>query len=189
MSGIGSSALTAVLTRGARSLRLDGDSWHRQELSITLTGHSPATPENLVMVGYRNGVLVATVASFAGTSSSATGTLDTNTEEMEDAFEDISAGAIQNIDLRLWDQSSQELIGLGVLELRSTGFTYSDDTGATPVTPVSGTTIIWGKLALYSGKTYLKNDEDGLWYPFSLKGSGETIHEEYDETGGITITP
>ena len=81
-----------------------------------------------------------------------------------------------------------ELRGLGRLPVHAIVQTYAVDSGATPVSPIAGTTIIWGKLALYNGLTYEKNDEDGLWYPINLSGSGATTHPENGDVG-ITITP
>lgn len=187
MSGIGSSTANVTVTRSKRRMDFDGINWFRQDIALTLTGHSPSTPENLVLVGYRGATLVMASPSFAGTSSSATGTISTNTTELQTKIADMQIGGVCTVAMRLWDQASLELIASGVLDILAPKYAYSTDTGATPVTPISGSTIIWGKLALYNGITYRKNDDDGLWYPTSLRGTGDQMHDELDETGGIVI--
>jgi hypothetical protein len=55
----------------------------------------------------------------------------------------------------------------------------------TPVHPVTGSTVIWGNLAMYGGATYVKSGTDGLWYPFNLNGTGATVTESIGTTGII----
>jgi len=188
---IGTSAATVTVDRAARRMAAVGSNWHRQLVTLAITGHD-SVPEQLVLVGYtRSGVLAViaprTDAAFSGTSAAASVTLDLNTTELQTMFTGVSHGLMRSINLRLWSVSTLELLATGTLEILSTGLTYTADTGATPVPPISGTTVIWGKLALYGGLTYVKNATDGLWYPFDLSGAGAAVTEHIDETGGITI--
>lgn len=183
---IGASNATLTVERANRSLLFVGSNWHRQLVSLAITGHA-CVPEQLVLVGYsRAGVLCATGATFGGTSEAATAELDLNTTELATVFSGVATGLPRSLRFRLWNEETLELLAVGDMPILSTGITYTADTGATPVSPIGDTTIIWGKLALYGGNTYLKNDEDGLWYPFDLRGTGETVHFDVGE-GGITI--
>lgn len=195
LSPLGSSPCAVAVTPADKLLVFSGKNYFRQGLNLTLRGHD-ATPENLVLVCYRNndageGVLCAVAPAdgfpWAGTSSVATVTLVTNTEELELLMDGVSQGAERYLDARLWNQSTMELVARGRLALRGTGYTYDDDTGVTPTPPVSGTTIIWGNLATSGGKTYLKNNEDGLWYPIDLRGSGSAVYFEDHPGEGITL--
>lgn len=180
----GASDLGMVINRGGKSMVVTGENWFAQNLTLAITGHSHATT-NLILLAYRDDVLVAATdaGDITGTSDLAAGYLDTATEEMQTAMADALHGEIVDIDLRMWDSETLELIAEGVLRLR--GVLINE--AMTPLTPLSSTTIFWGDLCSYLGKTYMKNNEDGLWYPFSLRGTGATVHYTIDETGGIAI--
>lgn len=159
-----------------------GDNWFAQLLSLSITGHD-YSPSNLILLAYRGDTLVASTDDISGTDSHATGTLNTATEEMQTAMENAVHGEIVDIDLRLWDSGMLELLAEGTLRLR--GVMVNET--LTPLSPIASTTIFWGDLCSYNGKTYLKNNDDGLWYPFSLRGTGETVNYTIDESGGIAI--
>lgn len=192
MSGIGNVASALVLNRGLRRLALPATVWFRQTVQLTLRGFAPSNAENLALLVYRaldgTETLVAAATPFTAVGDNAVGALDTNTTEMETVFADAWDRAARTFDMRLYDGQSKELLGVGPLTVCHSGHDYDADMGAGAPTPISGTTLIWGKLALYNGQTYLKNDEDGLWYAVTLGGTGLTTHFVTGNTG-IVITP
>lgn len=180
---VGTSDCTIVVDRSRKRMYCAGTNWFMQALDLDITGHDYAVG-NLLLLAYRGSTIVAMCDEISGTSADATGILDTATEEMQTAISDADTqhGEIMKVDLRLWDTNSLELLAEGSLDIRGIIGSYT----TSPVTPISATTVFWGDLCSFGGKTYLKNNEDGLWYPFSLRGTGETVHYTVDETAGLT---
>jgi hypothetical protein len=187
MSGIGSSTCTLTLTRASRKLVKSGTNHFWQDVSATITGHSPTNAENLALFLFKGNTLVASGGLFSGTSSSATGAIALNTTELETLMTGARTGAVRSALARLYDGSSKELIGTGFFDIIAVADDYDDDSGATAVTPVTGTTVIWGKLAKIGSATYGKNETDGLWYPITFLGAGGAMQLDFGVTG-ITIT-
>ena len=187
MSGIGSSPCTLTLNRTKRALVKAGTNHFRQEVSATLTGHSPTNAANLALFMFKGNTLVATGGTFSGTSSSATGAIDLNTTELAALMSGARTGAVRTALMRLYDGSSTELIGTGMFDIIAVEEEYDDDSGETPVSPVTGTTVIWGKLAKSGSATYGLNETDGLWYPITFLGAGGAMQLDFGVTG-ITIT-
>ena len=183
MSGIGASSLAIAVTRAAKKLVLTGTNWFREDIAVSITGFSPSTAENLVMVVYQGDTLVVTGQGFTG-STTASGTVETNTEELEVFMDAVPDGAIRTFDVFLWD--AQSLVMLGSTKWNILGVRgYS---ASTPVTPITGSTVIWGNIAMYNGTTYVKSLTDGLWYPFALNGSGTGVTEATGTTGIVIPT-
>lgn len=187
MSGIGASTCTLAVTRSLREILKSGTNFHRQAVSVTMTGHSPTAAANLALFLFRGGVEVANGGVFSGTIASALGSIDLNTTELELVMVGVAHGEARELWMRLYDGSTAEKLGEGAFDVIGEGTSYTDDMGADPSTPLEGTTVIWGKLAKYGGVSYGLNDDDGLWYPVSFRGPGGQIHLELGETG-IVIT-
>jgi hypothetical protein len=186
MSGIGTTAATLTVTPSEKKLRMAGANYFRQEVSVTMNGHAYASPENLILLGYKGKTLVCQASNFAGSASVANDVIDLNTTELARFMTSVRVNAVRTIELRLWiDTTVPELMAMGSWDIRGIDDYEAYDSAS--VTPLSGSTLIWGNLAMVGGKTYLKNSEDGLWYPIDLSGTGGTVHYGIDETGGITI--
>lgn len=188
MSGIGSSSCTIRVDRNRRSAVKTGFNHFRQSVNATISGHSPTNAENIALFLLHGNALVANGGVFAASGANAVGSIETNTTELASALANSRTGASRVLTMRIWDGNSAELIASGLFEIYSVAELYGTDSGAEPVSPVDGTTVIWGKLAYYGGATYGKNDTDGLWYPLTFQGAGGLIHLDLGTTG-ITITP
>lgn len=174
--------MTIAATQAVKKLVLSGGpAWFRNLVTITLTGHTGHTPGNLILLVYRGSTLVAYADDFSGSDDSCTGTLDTNTSEMEDFFTGVQPGAIRDFDLFLYDSDSTslDLLGMGVLEVLA----VRDYAETSPVPPISDTTVFIGSFAFYDGKTYIRSSADGKYYEFAAAGSGSTVTESLDTTG------
>lgn len=190
---VGTQNIAIALDQAERRFTISVLPWRRKLLTITLTGHSPAAAGDIAIVGYIRNTLVVTASAFTGTSASATGTLDLDTDELATAFAGAVHGATRAIDLRIWNGnvSSLELLAYGPLPVHQVALAHASDVGSTPVTPVAASTIVWGNLALYNGVTYVKNNQDGWWYPFDLRGDGDSTHPETgsERVSDATINP
>ena len=145
--------------------------WFRNLVTVSLTGHSGHTPENLVLLAYRHGELVALCDDFTGSDSLATGTLDLNTSELEAYFDGAQVGAIREVELYLYDadETSLDMLGEGKLKVYATR-DYTDYV-TPPVPPISATTLFIGSFAFYDGKTYLRNKDTGKYHEFVAAGA------------------
>jgi hypothetical protein len=181
---VGTSIAAAALTRSIKRLVITGDPiWFRKLVTITLTG-SVSTPANLVFLVYRGATLVALVDGFTGPDAAATGSLDTNTAEIEDAMDGADKGEIRQFSVYVYDSdpTSLELLGMGTMDIYAT----RDYSATAPIPPLSDTTVFIGSFAFYNGKTYIRSSTDGLYYEFAAAGSGSTATEALSTTG-ITI--
>lgn len=185
---IGTAALTAALTRATKTLIVSGNpAWFRNLLTLTLTGFAPSSSGNIVALIYRGNTLVAlNAASFSGPDAGCTGTIDLNTEELEDAFSEAGTptGGICEFTLYVFDTSIPDLLAFGTVEIRQTRDYTTIST--VPTAPLSDTTVFIGSFAFYDGKTYIRSKTDGLYYEFQAAGAGEEVGELLDTTG-ITI--
>lgn len=182
---VGTSTSTLAVTLTSRTMRVTGGPvWFRNLVTLTASGFGSHNANNLILLVYRGGTLVAYSDDFSGPNTGATGTLDTNTSEMEDVFDGVTEGATREFDVFLYDSdpSSLELLASGVLKVRAT----RDYAASTPVPPISGTTYFFGSFAFYQGKTYIRSSTDGLYYEFAAYGTGSQVTESL-QTTGITI--
>jgi len=177
---VGTSTCTVNVKRGMRELDFVGNNWFRQLLNLTVTNASQ-TAANMTLFAWYGDTLVATGSAFTGSTSSATGTMDTNTTELEAICKDIDGDV--NIKFLLWDASvgSLELIGRGNIRLMCSGVDYG--TSSSPVSPITGSTVKIGIFAFYNGLTYGLNSADSLYYRLTFDGAGETIHWHFEEAG------
>lgn len=179
---VGASSLTLTASQAVKTLVLSGGPvWFRNLVSLTLTGHTGHNPDNLILLVYRGSTLVAYSENLAGSDTSCSGTLDTNTSEMEDVFDGVTMGAIRDFDLFLYDTdpTSLELLASGVLPVLAT----RDYAESSPIAPISDTTVFIGSLAFYNGKTYIRSATDGLYYEFAAYGTGSQVTESLETTG------
>jgi hypothetical protein len=188
MSSIGTSALTCIVSPDARTLWFDGDNWSRQGLVVTITGHARA-PTDLLLAVRRRGILVASLVAgtITGTTALATGTLDTNTVELENSMVGLLQGDVVRLQVELWDTNiaSLELIGTGEFELHCSGPLYGASV-AVPVTPLTGSTGSLGNLGWKSGATYWRNDDvpgPNNWFPVTLRGAAGEMFIDYTAPG------
>jgi len=191
VSAIGTSDAILTVDRDIRRIVQSGDaSYFRQDINVTMSGfdRTKTADANLALFIFRGSTQVANGGTFAANGDDALGTISTNTTQMETVMSGVHEGSIRAFAMRLYDGLTEEKISEGTFSLRGTGTEYSDDGGATPVTPVSGSTVIWGKLAYYGGETYGLNEDDGLWYPVSFRGPGAAIHLNLGETGIVIPT-
>lgn len=193
MSGIGSSVVNCSVDPVNRSFAFYGTCWSRQGISLSLTGHGVA-PGDLVVVAYRNGVYVGGISagSFSGSTSAASGVLDTNTVEMEESLRGFRREDIFDVELQLWnsDPSSLALVARGVLEVKCSGDGYSLATGSTPAVPITGTTGTLGAFGWKDGKIYWRNDEiagPANWFPLSLQGAAGAMYIDFTQPG-VSLT-
>lgn len=189
MSYIGSSSVRCAVDPASRALSFHGACWTRQGVIFTFSGHDRA-PTDLVVVANRRGVFVGGISAgqIAGTTASASGLLDTNTEELEALLIGLRRGDIAKVELQLWDSnvSSLELLGVGELEIACSGLGYTASTGATPVTPIVGSTGTLGAFGWANGKIYFRNDDMPAptnWYPVELRGAAGTMYIDYSQSG------
>ena len=192
MSAIGSSTCTVVVDRSARTIKHSGVNWYTQAVTATVSGFGAAVAANLALLFYRNiaGVMtnVANGGTMVASGSNAVATIQTYTAGLATVFTGVKVGAIRVLDMLLYDGDSLELLGTGWFNLRSTAYTHpSDASAAAAVTPITGTTVVWGNLAKSGSTIYGKNEDDGLWYPVTFHGAGADIHLNLGETG-IVIT-
>ncbi len=181
---IGISVATAVIVPASKQLSIAGDNYFRHAVTVNLSGHNTATAL-LALFAYRNSILEATqaAAGWTGSASAASTTVDLNTTAMQTLFTGITKEAVRELNVRIYNSTSLELIGQGNWAIRSPSYDYATDMGSTPVVPITGSTLKWGKLAMTGGITYGLNDDDGLYYPVSFHGAGAAIHLDLGETG------
>lgn len=178
---VGTSAITATITKNIKRLVVTGDPvWYRQLVSVTLSG-TTATPAGIVFLVYRRSTLVALINGF---NASYIGSLDTNTAEIGTALTGTNEGALREFDVYAYDTdpTSLELLGMGTLDILATR-DYSD---VAPIPPLSDTTLFIGSFAFYNGKTYIRSSTDNLYYEFAAARSGDEVTESLG-TVGITI--
>ena len=193
MSGIGSSTCALSLNRNSGLLLASGYNKFRQTVSLTLTGHSPSTAANLVLLMFRpSATLCASAASFVASGANAVSTIETNTTPIlgfmaPTAGPIVGNGVIRTLVMRLYDGSTTEKIGEGWFNLRGTGdeATFGDPP-APPVEP--GANFVSGNMAMQDGYWYGRNDDDGLWYPLGFSGTSGAVQLDLGGTG-IVITP
>lgn len=184
---IGSSSLALAVLAGKQLRFSGGPNYFGDGVQVALTGHGSNAADTSLLV-FRGSTLVASCGAFSGGTSSATGSVDLYTSELSDVFDGVAFNSFVELSCRIYNNQSFSLIGHGWWPVVSPGFDYQDDSGLDPVSPVTGSTVIWGHLARYNGATYGYNSDDGLWYPVAFRGAGGLIHIDLDQPG-ITITP
>lgn len=189
MSTIGTSTVSCVVDPATRVISFRGACWTRQGVTLSLTGHNRA-PADLVVVANRKGVFVGGISAggISGTSGAVSGILDTNTVEMEALLVGLRRRDLAKVTLQLWDSNvaSLELLGEGELEIACSGLGYTASTGATPVTPLVGSTGTLGAFGWANGKIYFRNDDIAAptnWFPVELRGSAGTMYIDYSQPG------
>jgi hypothetical protein len=180
MSGVQTTSAKVIVNRSEKKMSIIGTNWLRDDVSLTITGFSPATSETMVLLGYRGPDLVLTCQGFTGTTSAAA-VMDTNTTELVGKMAGVPDGATRAIKMFLWDTQSLILLAQGVMDIIKTSLYSASST----TTPITGSTMIWGNLAFFNNGTYVKST-DGFWYPFSASGSGTGVREVIG-TVGIVI--
>jgi hypothetical protein len=188
MSGIGSSSCALTLDRDIGLLKAVGHNKFRHTVNLTLAGHTPSTAANLVFMLFRpSSTLCASGAAFIGTTASATSAVETNTTPIAAIFAPtggvpVGEGAIREFVMRLYDGSTTEKIGEGILQLRGTGDEAT--LGSLPIPPAEpGANFKSGNMAMQDGYWYGRNDDDGLWYPIGFSGTSGAIQIDLGGTG------
>jgi hypothetical protein len=158
MSGIGSSSCVLSLDRDNGVLKASGYNKFRHTVNLTISGHTPSTAANLVLMLFRPGsTLCASAAAFTGTNLSAVSAVETNTTPIlaimaPTGKTPVGNGAIRSFIMRLYDGSTTEKIGEG-------------------------------NMAMQDGYWYGRNDDDGLWYPIGFSGTSGAIQIDLGGTG------
>lgn len=179
---VGTSTLSVVVTESSKTMVVtSGPVWFRNLVTVTLSGFGSHSAGNLILLVYRGSTLVAYCDAFSGPNTGATGSLDTNTSEMEDCFEDADIGEIVEFDLFVYDTdpTSLDMLASGILKVRGT----RDYAESSPIAPISDTTVFIGSFAFYDGKTYVRSASDGLYYEFAAYGSGAQVTDSLGTTG------
>lgn len=190
MSGIGAVSVVASVDVAAKELMFtSGRPWACQTINMSIGG-CPSIGANLVMTAYVNGTLVMAADDFTGGPGTVTGAIESNTTPLNKFMKLLPKGRWLDVDVRLWDSDSQELLATGTLRIYSNGFEYTADTGDAVVPAVSGSTLIWGIIAKVGGVTYLYNNTDSRWYPLNgLAGTGDAMHLDWDPDNGLDSIP
>lgn len=193
MSSIGSSTATVVVDEVRRTMEIRGNNWSRQGVTLNFSG-LVSGPTDLVLVAYRKGIFCGGISagSITGTLPTASGALDTNTEEFELTMVGLRFGDVAPVELQLWNSNagSLELLGVGTLELKCSGPGYTVSTGATPATPLVGSTGSVGAFGWKDGKTYFRNDDiagPANWFPVSLQGPAGSMFIDYSQPGEALV--
>ncbi len=189
MSGIGTSAADCVVDPSTRAMRIRGNNWSRQAVTLNLSGHDHA-PADLVAVVYRRGVQVTglSAGAFTGTTEAASASLDLNTEELEERMVGLNLRDAVKLELQIWDSNpaSLELIGEGFMEIGCSGVGYSAVSSATPAVPIVGSTGTLGAFGWSDGKIYFRNDDvagPANWFPVSLQGAAGAMFIDFSQPG------
>jgi hypothetical protein len=133
----GTATLTVRLTPAEKRAVPRGTVHLYNAVTVTLSGFSPSAPGNLLLLVLRGTTLVAQCAAFVASGNDAVGTLDLATAECAAAFADVAHGANRVFNLRVWDTTSQDLRGKGVLTIRGVAWEYDEDTELPSVTVVN----------------------------------------------------
>jgi hypothetical protein len=188
MSGIGSSSCVLSLDRDNGVLKASGYNKFRHTVNLTISGHTPSTAANLVLMLFRPGsTLCASAAAFTGTNLSAVSAVETNTTPIlaimaPTGKTPVGNGAIRSFIMRLYDGSTTEKIGEGWMNIRGTGDEAT--MGSLPVPPAEpGANFKAGNMAMQDGYWYGRNDDDGLWYPIGFSGTSGAIQIDLGGTG------
>ena len=188
MSGIGSSTCAVTLDRNTGMIKAIGYNKFRHTVNLTLTGHSPTAAANLALLLFRPGAtLCASAAAFSGGTDTALSAMETNTTPIAaimapTAGIPVGEGAIRLFIMRLYDGSTTEKIGEGLLSIRGTGDQATF--GSLPVPPAEpGANFKSGNMAMQNGYWYGRNDDDGLWYPIGFSGTDGAIQIDFGGTG------
>lgn len=156
----------------------------RENLALTLTNVGSTLASNARAAMLRKTTICATCVTFTG-SSTLTGTMSLNTEEMLDVFDDARPYGQRRFDIYIYDASGTGFLVKDAVEVENSELRDDDDFPGN-VTPISAETTVWGNLRLHNGKLYLYSIGDGLWYPIQGDGTGEGVHIELDGGGGYT---
>lgn len=181
---VGTSTKTLTATASSKKIAATGTPvWFRNLVTLTLTGFGSHNPSNLVLLAYRGSTLVALCEDFAG-SPTATGTMDLNTTELETVMDSVWTQGARDLAIFLFnsDETSLEMVANGTLRV----YKQADYSETVPVSPISGTTVFIGNLAIYNGKTYLRDTGTGLYHEFAAATMQGSVTETLDSEG-ITI--
>ena len=164
----------------------------RDSCTVTLTTPGSHAATNMKLALYRwlgdLGTLVGAVNTFTG-STSYSGSLDTNVEELIAVFTDDIVSVRQferlDFDVLVYDSTVDYYLVEGTVTVA-----YQEALAAgTPgtVTPITSGTGTWGNLKLHAGTIYIQSVTDGLWYPIGAAGAGDEVSYTLPGSGGIAL--
>ena len=174
---VGAGTLAITVDPVKRTLVCVGTVHFREAVAVTISGASPSIGPNLTMLVFRGATRVCNPPTFAGTDP-ATGSLDLNTDALAEVFDGIQNEVTREFDVRLWDSSSKELIGIGILRVLGVSETYAGDIATTPVDPINPGVDGWANLKNIGGVVHIYDGDatPPKWYPLTMKGAGDERH-------------
>lgn len=160
------SSVVSITVASTGELLVSGVMTCRNSVAVTVYGMS-AVP---VLIVYRDGTAVAQCSSFAQSGSNYVGTMDLDTEELVEAFEDVSAGELIRLDFVLYNTTTNAAQGIAMVGVRKDEASYYEASEHT------------GVIAITAGAGLYFEVIDGINY-FVLKDSAGVIYARFPAPG------
>lgn len=133
----GTAAITLTVNVTAKRMFQSAYPAFRNLVTLTVSGAGVAAG-SLALLVYRGSTAVASCSSFAGTTASATGSMDLNTTGMLAVMEDVAAGAVRSFDMVLYDTTSLATVARGVLDVLGMDLYSAVDPSGAAIVPAAG---------------------------------------------------